>query len=188
MNAIDPIGLTEELENLRSDRLLVKSFGAKMAIAEVINNIEDLLSKEKRRTETKLGVIQQGKISLDIPIAMRTWKNSSYELEIHHDTLYLMERKKAFDKHRDSNGKEFHWHSYAWIPNGNKFTKLCVSMLGGDSYGDRFFVSATHYKHPADEYSYMETRIQPNSFQYRLYIECILQEVTGWTLKSLKKR
>lgn len=176
---------------MKADFEVVSCQESKIAIAkarrELISKIED----EERRLTKQLRRIAIDGVETEIPESMSEFNGLKFH--IHEGTLYLIEREKKLTKdeypHLNSHtDTEFHWHSYAWIPNGGKFSKLCVRMLGGDRFGDRIFCSATHYKHPSDWHPYMETHLRIDSHFYRPYVEHILQEVTGWTLKQVMKR
>ncbi|MGE6227564.1 hypothetical protein [Paenibacillus chitinolyticus] len=171
--------LREDKEALSADLGLVNSKQAKGAILKVVEEINSKIRvEESRRSATFETQIVDG-MEMQIPQSMNEWHSMKFHQ--HDGTLYLIERGKTLDK-----DGSFHYHHYAWIPNGNKFTKLRVSTLGDEIHGDRAYVSASHYKHPSDDWSYMETSVRLDSHQYRPYIEHILKEAMGWDLKTIK--
>lgn len=178
------------IAHMEADFDAVRSPYSKRAIRNAFHDIKKKIEEEEARLNKKLDTRIIDGVEIEIPASMNEYNRLNFHA--HEGILYLIERKKKFTKDEHPHlsifsDTEFHWFSYAWIPNGNKFSKLCVRMIGGDAYGDRVFTSAQHYKHPADQFGYMETHLKINSPFYRPYVEHILQEVTGWTLKYLKK-
>ncbi|WP_336786881.1 hypothetical protein [Paenibacillus sp. MMO-177] len=172
--------LREDHTALMADYEIVKSKQAKGAIARVVREIDTKIQEEERRRSAVLKTRIVDGVEMQIPRSM--YKHDHTRFHHHGGILYLIEDNGK----RDADGS-FHRHHYAWVPNGHKFTKLCVRTLGGDRYGNRAYINATHYKHPSDDWSYMETHVRFDSHQYRPYIEHILKEAMGWDFKTIKE-
>jgi hypothetical protein len=168
---------------LKSDYERVEHNVSRRALSADISDLKIRIAEEERRTRAVKNIRVIDGVQIEIP--HHNWHESDHEkFHVHEGVLYLIERGKKIK----DNG-EFHWHSYAWLPdNAGKCTSLCVRMIGGDYHGNRAFAHTNHYKHPSDMWCYQSRDIRLDSPVYRPYVEHILQEVAGWTFEHLKQR
>jgi hypothetical protein len=175
-----------DLQHLRADYERVHTSHARRAVSSAVSDLSDKVQAMERRLMSVLPTLVIDGVEISMPKGMQCYEGQRHHVQ--NGILFILEQRKGTrEAGTFAKGTEFSWYNYAWLPNGNKFSKLCVRMLGGDGYGDRIQCSVTHYKHPSDQHCYMETQIYPHSHFYKPYVEYIIKEIAGWTFEHLKK-
>lgn len=163
---------TKEVEEIKQLSKSLKSLAGRQALSDAVYKLNRKIKDEQNRLNCKFDIKLIDGIKYEIPQCIKGTDISKYTLKVNGDVLYLIDKRKKIDK-----DMSYHWGHYAWIPNGNKHTKLLVRTLGGDKYGDRYFAETFHYKHPADDFSYQKRHLAPDNKTYKLHIEYILNEL-----------
>ncbi|PPA84979.1 hypothetical protein C4A75_09385 [Brevibacillus laterosporus] len=163
--------LVNNLEDLKAVRQLVNELQIKDSSKKIIKSaINDAFktvnkklyiieSREKTKLETKM--IDNHKVT--IPKGLYSNKNAVYYYG--NGVIYQIS-KPRFDQ-----DKSFHMINCVWIDEENRQTKLIVRTLGGDNYGDRYFLEASYFKDIRDEYSYLTKVISRSNYKYKEYVE-----------------
>ncbi|MGG1444923.1 hypothetical protein ABE354_23310 [Brevibacillus laterosporus] len=169
--------LINNLEDLKSVRQLVNELQIrdsskkiiKSAVSDALKTVNKKLyiieSREKTKLETKM--IDNHKVT--IPKGLYSNKNAVYYYE---DGVIYQISKPRYDK-----DKSFHMINCVWIDEVNRQTKLTVRTLGGDSYGDRYFLEASYYKDIRDDYPYLTKVIRRSNYKYKEYVEKVLEYI-----------
>ncbi|AYB37614.1 hypothetical protein [Brevibacillus laterosporus] len=166
--------LVNNLEDLKAVRQLVNELQIKDSSKKIIKSaINDAFktvnkklyiieSREKTKLETKM--IDNHKVT--IPKGLYSNKNAVYYYG--NGVIYQIS-KPRFDQ-----DKSFHMINCVWIDEVNRQTKLIVRTLGGDNYGDRYFLEAGYFKDIRDEYPYLTKAIRRSNYKYKEYVEKVL--------------
>lgn len=173
-----------ELEKMKFEYALaqldyknVMSRTARLGISEQLRKLKDKIDDEERRLNSKLRVVDIDGVNYEVPTGFYQ-ENDRYTYEVRDGCLYRFEKMKL-----DSDGS-FHLHHHVWIPQTEtKFVDLCVRVLGNDIYGDRYYLSASYYKHPSDTFPYMHKDISTNNYGYKPYYDYILNKM-GYLYKK----
>lgn len=147
----------------------------KYAVKDGIRNhrreILDTIYKLEERESTQLKTKEINGCMVEIPKCLN-YEENKYDFNYINGALYVTSKKKY-----DKDGS-FHFWIYVWFKNGNKHTKATVSILGGDSYGDRVYCDTGHYKDIRDSYPYSNRyRVNCNKGLYKEYINKVIQLV-----------
>jgi hypothetical protein len=141
-----------------------KSKTARSGIRDAMYQLKKKIDAEEHRVKTTLDIIDVNGTPYQLPKCFDVYDHSKnkYTYEEKDGCLYMISPMKL-----DEDGS-YHLHHYVWIPQAvNKFVRLTVRTLGNDRYGDRYFLNANYYKHPADPYSYMEKVVYTNNYGYK---------------------
>lgn len=162
-----------EIEEIKEVCKSMKSKIGKNYLSDAVYKLKKKIDDEQNRIDTQLKVkVINGK-EYSLPACIHNgYDLHKYYLKVVGDVLYLIDKRGKLDE-----DNSYHWWHYAWIPNGNKYTKLLVRTLGGDRFGDRYFAETDHYKHPADRYPYQNRRLAHDNKTYKTHIEYILNEL-----------
>lgn len=165
--------MKKEYELVKIDVCCVHSRTAKLGISEEMRKLKKKIDDEENRLTSVLKIKNIDGVNYGIPNSFGYYEaDDRYTYEVKDGCLFRYENMK-YDK-----DKIFHLHHYVWIPQAeNKFVKLCVRTLGGDIYGERYYLSATYYKHPVDDYSYMEKGINTNNHGYKPYYLHVIEKM-----------
>ncbi|WP_211747927.1 hypothetical protein [Paenibacillus sp. Marseille-Q4541] len=151
-----------------------KSGTARSYLIDARNKLQKKISDEENRLRSIPEIRNIDGVNIEIPRYLR-YGYDKYTYEVHDNILYVLDRTKKFD-----NDGSYHWFNYVWIPQKeNKYALLSVRLLGGDRFGDRYFLGVSYFKHPADEHSYLHKEIQPNNRTYKPYADIVVREVLG---------
>jgi hypothetical protein len=150
-------------EQAKLDLEKCESNFAKLAINHGLYKLKSDIEKEEYKiNDNKVETIDNKYI--DIPVNMNWVNSKKHDVEVVDNVIYVYEKFKY-----DKDGS-FHLNHYAWIPqNDDKYVLLNISTLGGDVYGERYFLEARYYKHPSSHHSYLSKGIYTNNAGYRPY-------------------
>lgn len=164
----------EELQQQKSDLAqAIENTDVKVvrsALYSKLSEVEGQLRKEEFRQNYKKKMRVIDGIEVEVPRFFDHNKDLAYK----DGCLYDIDKGKKLD----SDGS-FSWHHYVYIPGEDKHTVLCVRTLGGDRYGDRYYLSTSYYKHASDSFSYMHKDISVKNKTYKSHLEHVLKEI-GW--------
>jgi hypothetical protein len=179
--ALELIAMKEEYELARNDYKQAASKTARSGIAEELRKLNQKIVDEERRLNSQLEKVNINNIEYELPNNFGYFpKDERYTYEVKDGCLYRYEKMKL-----DSDGA-FHLHHYVWIPQTtNKYVKLCVRVLGGDYHGERFYLTASYFKHPSDNFSYMSKEVRTDNYNYKPYYLYIIDR-TGFKHKKDK--
>lgn len=161
-----------EYDQAKADYSLVNSQTARAGISEELRKLRKNIEDEEHRINSKLRIVKIDGENFDLPAAFNWYKEERYDLEVKDGVLYVYEKLKK------SEDGSFNINCYAWIPQKeNKYVKLNIHILGGDKYGERYFLGATYYKHPADQYAYMEKGVRTDNYGYKPYYTYVIDKL-----------
>lgn len=161
-----------EYDQARADYSLVKTKTARAGISEELRRLRKKIEDEEHRINSILRIVKIDGENFNLPAAFNWYKEEKYELEVKDGVLYVYEKLK---KDED---ESFNINCYAWIhQKENKYVKLNVHILGGDKYGERYFLGATYYKHPADQYAYMEKGVRADNYGYKPHYTYVIDKL-----------
>ncbi|MBU7316012.1 hypothetical protein [Paenibacillus oleatilyticus] len=163
---------TKEVDEIKLLSKSLKSLAGRQALSDAVYKLNRKIKDEQNRLNCKFETKLIDNVKYEIPQCMKEKNFNKFTLKVNGEVLYLIDKRKKMDE-----DMSYHWYHYAWIPNGNKYTKLLVRTLGGDKYGDRYFAETFHYKHPADDFPYQNRRLALDNKSYKLHIEYILNEL-----------
>ncbi|OME55539.1 hypothetical protein BSK59_13770 [Paenibacillus odorifer] len=152
-------------EQAKTDMEKCESKFARSAISRELYKLKEEIKNEEYKTEVKYRKVKSlnGTI-INLPKGMEWAESKGYDIEVVDNVIYAIQKLK-YDK-----DKSFHLNHYAWIPQTEeKYVLLNISTLGGDIYGERYFLEARYYKHPSSHYSYLNKGIHTNNAGYRPY-------------------
>lgn len=150
-----------------------------MGISEELRKLKNKIDDEERRLNAVLKVVNINGVDYSIPTGFGYYEEGDrYTYEVKDGCLYRFEKMRV-----DPDGS-FHLLHHVWIPQSeHKYVDLCVSILGGDIYGERYFLSASYYKHPSDSYSYMHKEVRTDNYGYKPYYTYVIEK-TGFKHKK----
>ncbi|MFE6075661.1 hypothetical protein ACFVQB_14410 [Paenibacillus sp. NPDC057886] len=167
------IEMKNEYKQAKMDYRNVNSKIAKKGIGEEIYKLKHKIDEEERRLNSKLKTVDINGVQYEIPKSFNYVPNTDrYTYEVKDDCLYQFKKMR-----RDPDGS-FHSHHYVWIPQAeNKYAELCIRTLGGDRFGERYFLRVNYYKHPSDNISYLSKDIRTDNYNYRAYYDYVLAKL-----------
>ncbi|RXZ77982.1 hypothetical protein EBB07_28395 [Paenibacillaceae bacterium] len=162
--------MEREYELAKIDFENVKSRAAKLGVRSEMNKLYDKIQLEKNRVNTELRTTKVKGVEISLPTVFEYLgyrrDNSDVALRVEDNIIYAAGEKKV-----DSDGS-YRSFNYVWIPQtDSKFAKLCVRILGGNIYGDRFYLSVEYFKHPADQSSYLSKDLRTDNKTYNPYCD-----------------
>ncbi|MBX4152389.1 hypothetical protein [Paenibacillus lautus] len=165
--------MKQEYESAKTDYKNVTTRTAKRGISEELNSLKKKIDDEERRLNAELKIESINGVDYEIPNGFGYYREGDrYTYEVKDGCLYRFERMKL-----DSDGS-FHLHHHVWIPQTeNKYVDLCVRILGGDRFGERYFLSASYYKHPSDSFPYMHKDIRTDNYGYKPYYTYVIEKM-----------
>ncbi|MFB0831457.1 hypothetical protein ACEU2D_17875 [Brevibacillus laterosporus] len=165
MNNLEDIELVRQLVNELQIRDSSKNI-IKLAISDAFRTVNKKLYIIESREKTKLTTKMINNHQVTIPRGLYSNKNSVYYYE---DGVIYQISIPRFDQ-----DKSFHMINCVWIDEVNRQTRLIVRTLGGDSYGDRYFLEASYYKDIRDDYPYLTKVMRRSNDKYKQYVEKVL--------------
>ncbi|WP_440110097.1 hypothetical protein [Paenibacillus sp. QZ-Y1] len=159
-----------EYEQAKKDCKNVLSRTARKGISEEMYKLKHKIDEEERRLTSTLKKVNINGAEYELPKSFNyTPDNDRYTYEIKDGCLY------QFEKMRNDPDGSFHSHHYVWIPQTeNKYAELCVRVLGGDIYGERYYLRVHYYKHPSDMISYLTKDIRTDNYNYKPFYDYVL--------------
>lgn len=142
----------------------------KQGISKVRKGIKEELYILEQRENAKLRTVDINGQTIEIPRAM-SFRLEDYDWQVIDGVIYATSKSK-FDK-----DGSFHFWTYVWLKNGYKFTRLTVSILGNDRYGDRMYCNTEHYRDERDQSCYSNRNRINCKGQYKDYIQTVIQLV-----------
>lgn len=167
------VEMINEYEQAKMDYGNVNSKTAKKGIGEEMYKLKNKIDEEERRLNSNLKIVSINGAEYEIPKSFNyAPDNERYTYEVRDGCLYQIEKIR-----NDSDGS-FHSHHYVWIPQAeNKYAELCVRVLGGDSYGERYYLRVHYYKHPSDMSPYLTKDIRTDNYNYKPFYDYVLEKL-----------
>jgi hypothetical protein len=169
----------EQLSELDGFFSKVKSLDVSNTVKKAIRDgirkhyreLSDEIYKLENRESTKLKTREIDGNMVEIPRCLN-YEENKYDFKYIDNVLYVTNKNKY---NKDGS---FHFWTYVWFKNGNKYTKATVSILGGDNYGDRIYCGTDHYKDKRDSYPYSNrNRVDCTRGLYKEYVNKVIQLV-----------
>lgn len=127
---------------------------------------------ERNKSRLKTKVIDG--VEIVIPEFMNGF-SEEFTFKLIDDDLYLIPTSYKEDK-----DGSFHQHAFVYIKeNENKHTRLTVSMLGKDKYGNRIFTEGEYFKKVESDFRYLSKSYGKNDRfpeKFRKQVETIINE------------
>jgi len=163
-------------EAAKLDYNTVSSKTAKLGIYKELRQLSRQIDDEERRQNSSLKSIEIDGVLYLLPY----YFNRSDNIEVHNGCLY------KFEKPRYDNDGSYYFYNYVWIPQAeNKYACLLVKILGGDIYGERYYLTVDYYKHPSDYHSYLTKKINCQNRIYKEYYTYVIERL-GYKYKKDK--
>ncbi|MDP9675302.1 hypothetical protein J2W97_001285 [Paenibacillus jamilae] len=152
-----------EYKQVKLDYKTVLSKTAKLSISEELRRLKKKIDDEERRLNAELKAVNINGVNYEVPNGFGFYREvEGYTYEVKDECLY------RFEKMNLGSDGSFHLHHHVWIPQRkDKFVDLCVRVLGGDRFGERYFISASYYKHPSDSFPYMHKDVRTDNYGYK---------------------
>jgi hypothetical protein len=160
--------LNEEIEKLIEYKKNVESSIVKKVISKAIIHIrEEIMVLERREfNEKHFTSIEVNNEQIKLPSGMNVGTDNT-DWFVENGVIYGI-RRNGWDK-----DGSFHFHSYVWFKDQNKYVRLTIRTLGADRFGDRIFVDADYFKTENDSYSYLTKRVNSTG-KYKEYINKVI--------------
>lgn len=175
------VEMKNEYEKAEKDYKTVLSKTARRGIGDELYKLKQKIDDEERRLNAETKIVNINGIAYEIPTGFGFYQECDrYTYEVKEGCLYRFEKMR-----HDSDGS-FHLHHHVWIPQReDKYVDLCVRVLGGDRFGERYYLSASYYKHPSDSFSYMHKDVSTNNYGYKPIYTYVIEKMG---LKRKKER
>ncbi|MFI2856898.1 hypothetical protein ACH6EH_07130 [Paenibacillus sp. JSM ZJ436] len=165
--------MKQQYEQVKVDYNNTSSPIARRGIHEEMKRLKKKIDDEERRLNSNLEIVNINGAEYKMPARYQHYQHENrYTFEVKDSCLYI------FDKMKTDKDGSFHIWCHVWIPQQeNKYVDLLVRILGGDMYGERYFLEASYYKHPSDTFSYLNKVIRTDNYGYKPYYTYVIDKM-----------